>query len=170
MSIREATHAYIGIDQCGCTIAAVVDMPEHRRDTAKAVYQWLLEGLAMTRVTLDDVRMLFQTCPHAKTLAPIPGIRLYEVHLLVTSYTLATSDDEAIEVAKDAHRHLDLDCDGDYVAFPAQNIHPDWHDEYPYADADHARTCGEILEAQHAADAAYQAAQPDPRQISLEGV
>lgn len=56
--------AYIGRKACGCCVAAAVDKPEHRKDTAKHVAQWVRSGLTIERVPVDDARKALKKCEH----------------------------------------------------------------------------------------------------------
>lgn len=54
--------AYIGQKPCGCVVAAAVDIPECRKETAKDVAEWIRSGLTVERVPSVKVRTLFKTC------------------------------------------------------------------------------------------------------------
>ena len=58
------THAYIGRKECGCVVAAVVDDPKYKKDTAQSVAEFLEGGLTIERVTLDETRELLKVCKH----------------------------------------------------------------------------------------------------------
>ena len=45
-------------------VAAAVDKPEHRKDTAKHVAQWVRSGLTIERVPVDDARKALKKCEH----------------------------------------------------------------------------------------------------------
>jgi NADPH:quinone reductase-like Zn-dependent oxidoreductase len=55
---------YVGIKNCGCMVAAMVDNPEHKKDTAKEIAKWIREGLTIERVTAEYVRENFKKCNH----------------------------------------------------------------------------------------------------------
>jgi len=55
--------SYIGKCQgCQNVIAAVVDHPDYKKDTAKAVAEFIRDGLLVERVDLDTVKKLFNHC------------------------------------------------------------------------------------------------------------
>ena len=56
--------AYIAKKPCGCIAMAVVDNPEHRRDTAKEVASCIKEGYIIERVTTDYVRENWRCYQH----------------------------------------------------------------------------------------------------------
>lgn len=60
------TWCYIGARDCGCIVAAIVDDPDTRKAVARAVSDWILEGLAVTRADSEFVRANFNgdECPH----------------------------------------------------------------------------------------------------------
>ena len=51
--------AYIGIDENGIVVMAMVDNPEHRRDVAKEIAKALRNGLVIERVESSRVPKLF---------------------------------------------------------------------------------------------------------------
>lgn len=58
-------YIYFGIDPvCGHTVAAVVDTPEHKRDTAKTVAGFIREGYTVVRQK-DQAKMNWcsEQCP-----------------------------------------------------------------------------------------------------------
>ena len=57
---------YIGRKSCGCIVLAVVDMPEHRKHTAKEIAKGIKEGLKIERVTCQYVRENMRRCPHGE--------------------------------------------------------------------------------------------------------
>ena len=60
--------AYIAKKPCGCIFMAVVDNPEHRRDTAKEVAKSIRRGGIIERVTTDYVTKHW-LCPKHQTEA-----------------------------------------------------------------------------------------------------
>jgi len=56
--------AYIARRDCGCIVAATVDTPDHKRETAKDVASWVREGLDVSRVACQYVRDNMRSCPH----------------------------------------------------------------------------------------------------------
>ena len=54
--MSEATHAYIGINKDGKCRAAVVDNPDHAKDTRKSVQEFMKSGLTIERVTIEEAR------------------------------------------------------------------------------------------------------------------
>ena len=42
--------------ECGCMVCAAVDMPEHKKDTAKTVAGWIKDGLTVSMATAGEVR------------------------------------------------------------------------------------------------------------------
>lgn len=57
--------AYIGRKSCGCVVAAYVDDPERRKDTAKEVASWIRDGLTVEHVTVTYANEQFKwDCPH----------------------------------------------------------------------------------------------------------
>lgn len=59
-----ATYAYVGVEPCGCVSAAVVDMPDHAKDVAKAVAEMIQHGSSVQRVTIEQCRALGFGCKH----------------------------------------------------------------------------------------------------------
>ena len=75
--------AYIARKSCGCMVAAAVDEPDHREDTANEIAEWIRAGLTVERVTVDYVRANWRTCAcmpehtHKVTISetlPLPGM------------------------------------------------------------------------------------------------
>lgn len=48
--------AYIAKCKCGGMVMAVVDLPEHKKDTAKEVASCLRAGFEIERMTVEEVR------------------------------------------------------------------------------------------------------------------
>lgn len=57
--------AYIGRADCGCIKLAIVDNPEHAKDTAKEIAKAIRQGYKIERVTCDYVRNNWD-CPEHK--------------------------------------------------------------------------------------------------------
>ena len=55
---------YIGRKDCGCIVLAIVDNPEHKKDTAREVGKAIKDGLKIERVTDQFVRDNMKRCPH----------------------------------------------------------------------------------------------------------
>lgn len=54
-----ATHAYVArTPGCLCVVAATVDRPEYKRDTAKNVADWVRRGEVVERMEIEVVRTL----------------------------------------------------------------------------------------------------------------
>ncbi len=68
--MSETDPAYIARDLCGCIVAATVDRPEHVRDTAKTIAEWVRDGLTLERTTVGDARSdpTFLRCSHGPVL------------------------------------------------------------------------------------------------------
>lgn len=61
--------AYVSrIKECGCLVAAQVDLPQYRRDVAKFVAKEIREGFNVERVTVEEARALpwGWPCEHMK--------------------------------------------------------------------------------------------------------
>lgn len=59
--------AYAGRDTCGCVVAVTVDEPKRREHVAATVAEWIRDGLAIERVTIEEARQLFTICEHKAT-------------------------------------------------------------------------------------------------------
>ena len=72
--MKEATHAYIGVKECGCVVAAVVDLPEHLTDTAKTLVSWSRQKrpLRPERIPIEEARTRLQRCTHGKRASGTP--------------------------------------------------------------------------------------------------
>lgn len=53
---------YVGFKACGCAVAAAVDNPAHRKDTAKSIAAWVKDGLTVERRTVEWVRENLRPC------------------------------------------------------------------------------------------------------------
>ena len=58
------SECYVALKACGCCVAAIVDNPERRQDTAKEVASWLRDGLTVERKSVEWVRETMRDCPH----------------------------------------------------------------------------------------------------------
>lgn len=158
------TYAYIGTTACGCPVAVVIDDLDHRRETAKAVYEYIAEGLTIERVTVDAARRRFSPCTHQPETRPITGKHLYEVHLFGWAYVLAEDEEQAERIMTE-HQHDCVSDEGvETVIHVATVVHHDWQQAFPYtADDDEARgrTCQDILDHPQALGAV------DPSQLLL---
>lgn len=67
MGAREEQMCYVGIKPCGCCVAVCVDIPEHKKDTAKFVARCLKDGLTVERKTVEWSRKNLLMCEHGKT-------------------------------------------------------------------------------------------------------
>jgi len=60
--------AYIARAECGCIVAATVDLPEYRTSVAKETADWIRRGHAVERTTVDEAKLdpyfLTFPCPH----------------------------------------------------------------------------------------------------------
>ena len=54
--MMENTHVYIGTLPCGCNVAAMVDMIDNPKETAKTVARMIRDGYAVSRHALTDLR------------------------------------------------------------------------------------------------------------------
>ncbi len=64
---REEYPAYIGRKTCGCVVFAMVDDPEHKKETAKEIAKCIRQGLTIERMTVKEVRELEMFgCKHEK--------------------------------------------------------------------------------------------------------
>ena len=69
MSTSNSTHAYIGVDKCGCIRAVTVDNPAHKKEVRKDVMDIMKWG-TIERVLIESarIRLCFDThsphCPH----------------------------------------------------------------------------------------------------------
>lgn len=57
MTTDDLVHmAYTGTLDCGCIVSAVVDDPEHKRDTARTVAAMVRDGERVDRRPVEEVR------------------------------------------------------------------------------------------------------------------
>lgn len=61
--------AYIGRKPCGCIVAAVVDSPERRKDTAQKVAGFIADGLTVERVNGTLCQIATRTKPRRRRAA-----------------------------------------------------------------------------------------------------
>jgi hypothetical protein len=72
--------AYIGrCGGCNAVIAATVDEQKHRKDVAKAVSEWIRDGMTVEHVNVSEVGQLWGDCTCRKTKkaagqAALPGM------------------------------------------------------------------------------------------------
>ncbi len=59
---RRSLKIYVAMKPCGCVVAAAVDNPEHKKDTAKDIAKWVRDGLTIQR--LDKLPEGAFQCPH----------------------------------------------------------------------------------------------------------
>jgi len=62
--MNDTTHAYLGLKDCGCAVAAVVDEKNHQKDVAKSVANFIKDGLRIERVTIEEARETLHSCDH----------------------------------------------------------------------------------------------------------
>ena len=63
------THAYIGKLPCGCVVACVVDMPDHKKSTADDVAEFIREGYEVQRIEIrNGIQMATCRCKEKKLL------------------------------------------------------------------------------------------------------
>lgn len=53
---------YVAKKPCGCTVAAIVDDPGHKRHTARLVADWIKDGLLVERAPTGTVRSVGCKC------------------------------------------------------------------------------------------------------------
>lgn len=64
----ESKHVYVATAACGCRVAVVADLPEHKKFTAESVAEYVRDGLAVTRETLEEFHVKsIQRCTHTET-------------------------------------------------------------------------------------------------------
>lgn len=59
------SYSYVGVRPCGCAVAACVDEPQYRKENAKSLKQWMLDGMTIERWTTARVRTDLKSC-HCK--------------------------------------------------------------------------------------------------------
>ena len=65
--MSEARFAYIGIKDCGCTVAVTVDTPEDKTSVAQDVSDFVKCGYTVQRVSVDEARARLQCCIHQES-------------------------------------------------------------------------------------------------------
>ncbi len=55
-------YVYIGIKQCGCVVRASCDTEKDKKCVANDIQQYVLDGLTIERVTLDEARKRLKRC------------------------------------------------------------------------------------------------------------
>jgi hypothetical protein len=69
MTGMEYTHAYIGKKPCGCVVACVVDMPDHKKSTADDVAEFIKEGYVVQHIAIGSgIQMAKCRCEEKKVL------------------------------------------------------------------------------------------------------
>jgi hypothetical protein len=58
-----ARSCYIGSYACGCAVAAVVDDPQFKKDTAKRIAEWVRNGMTVERLTCAATKLSAWPCP-----------------------------------------------------------------------------------------------------------
>lgn len=59
-----AQMAYVGKKSCGCATVAVVDEPTERAQVGKRVAEYIQQGYAVERVTVEEARLMLKRCDH----------------------------------------------------------------------------------------------------------
>ena len=57
--------SYIGVDKCGCVLAATVDNPEHAKYVRRDVLEFMKWGF-VERVEVEEARRQLCCAPHKK--------------------------------------------------------------------------------------------------------
>lgn len=65
--------AYVARCACGAVVAAVIDDPNYRRDTAREVAAWIRGGLVVERMTVDEAREQWRPCT-CEAQPALPGM------------------------------------------------------------------------------------------------
>jgi hypothetical protein len=60
--VKAATHCYIGIKPCGCTVAACADYPDWKDDTAEAVADYIKSGYRVERIETRSAKLRICNC------------------------------------------------------------------------------------------------------------
>jgi len=63
---------YIGIKECGCVVAVVIDRAEYKKDTAKSVADFIKRGYRVEAAVLEEVRHKLGSCKCKPSISPIP--------------------------------------------------------------------------------------------------
>lgn len=56
------THAYVGIKKCGCVVTASCDTESDKALVAKDLQGYILSGLRIERVPIDEARKRLKRC------------------------------------------------------------------------------------------------------------
>lgn len=56
------TMAYIARKRCGCVVGATVDEPQRTGHTSQVVAEWIVRGMTVERVTVEEARKQFVFC------------------------------------------------------------------------------------------------------------
>lgn len=62
--------SYIGIKSCGCLVAACLDDPQYKKDTAKFVSDCIKSGYAIERIASKDVALSWCKCAKPEDRSP----------------------------------------------------------------------------------------------------
>ncbi len=71
MSDPKGQMCYVGFTDCGCAVAATVDIPNHAKENAKFVAGLIRDGLTVERRSVEWCREHLLRCTH-KQAAPEP--------------------------------------------------------------------------------------------------
>lgn len=66
MSDPKDAMCYVGFADCGCAVAATVDIPKHAKENAKFVAGLIRDGLTVERRTVEWCRENLLRCTHKK--------------------------------------------------------------------------------------------------------
>lgn len=66
--MSEHAFIYVGASRCGCIVAALVDDPKYRKETAKDVAAMIRDGCTVTRIPNPDASP-FSRCDDHKGIA-----------------------------------------------------------------------------------------------------
>jgi hypothetical protein len=69
--MTDATHAYVGIADCGCLQAAAVDSPDRKQEVRKEVMSMMKWG-TIERMPIETARMRLCLGKHPKNVCPHP--------------------------------------------------------------------------------------------------
>jgi molybdopterin-guanine dinucleotide biosynthesis protein A len=74
--IKNATHAYIALRECGCPFWISIDMPSIKKDLAKEIAKHVRAGYAVERLPRKEASERFQLpCVHKEKKADLPLFR-----------------------------------------------------------------------------------------------
>lgn len=71
MALKEHVGVWLGLRRCGCPVAVVVDMPDHKKDTEQSKREFLREGLSVVYATWQQWETTYRPnflseCEHEK--------------------------------------------------------------------------------------------------------